>query len=201
VHQFGFRVDGEGASTQQASRWQGFRLTSADGRYIAQFNQDGLVFSRLAPYENWERFAPEGRRLWRVFCGLGAISEIQRLGVRFINRIPLGTPTDVNRFLRRPPQVLKDLNLPRGGFLIVTNHDLPHEPLRVEIIQTIQPPAPPATYGHGLILDIDVITTSGFPCGDPSLDKFLVTMHWLKNKVFFALITDEAVHLLAPERP
>ena len=144
VHQFGFRVDAEGASTQQASRWQGFRLTSADGRYIAQFNHDGLVFSRLAPYEDWEQFSNEGRRLWRVFCDLGAISEVQRSGVRFINRIPLSAPTDVGRFLRRPPYVLENLGLPTGHFVCVTKHDVPHQPLEVEVIQTIQPPTPPA---------------------------------------------------------
>jgi uncharacterized protein (TIGR04255 family) len=189
------QVDAEGTSTQQRSGWRGFRLESADGRYIAQFNNDGLVFSRLAPYETWERFSAEGRRLWNVFCELGAISEVQRLGVRYINRFPLSRPSDAARFLQRPPQCLEHLGLPSSGFLFVSKHDVPHQPFQIEVTQTVQPPTPPATDGFGLILDIDVFTTRGFQCDGDELDKFLATMRWLKNKTFFALISDEAVEL------
>src|SRR3990172_1296815 len=63
----------DGSSTQiRRDTWRGFRLTSSDKLYIAQFGRDGLVFSRLQPYETWEKFAAEGIRLWRVFCRSGS---------------------------------------------------------------------------------------------------------------------------------
>src|SRR5205823_15010689 len=41
------RFDADGSTSQiQHSRWHGFRLVSADKKYIAQFFRDGIVFSQ-----------------------------------------------------------------------------------------------------------------------------------------------------------
>ena len=69
--------------------WKGLRLQSADDRYIAQFNREGFIFSRLQPYESWDQFKEEAMRLWNVYAELAKSLEVQRLGVRFINRITL----------------------------------------------------------------------------------------------------------------
>lgn len=194
------QVDADAFSTQQRSSWLGFRLESEDGLCIAQFNQDGLVYSRLKPYEDWERFSAEGKRLWKVFCELAGISEVQRLAVRFINRIALQSLSDVAKFLKRPPQCLKRLGLPQSNFFFASKHDVPNEPLQIEIIQTVQPPSPPQTDDFGLILDVDVFTIRGFASDDKALDDYLTKMHWLKNKAFFALVTKKAVKMLKEEK-
>jgi uncharacterized protein (TIGR04255 family) len=195
------QVAADGTSTQQRSRWRGFRLESADGRYIAQFNQDGMVFSRLQPYENWERFTAEGKRLWQTFCELGAITEIQRLGVRFINRIPISQIADAARVLQKPPQCLESLGLPLSGFLVTIKHDVPQHPFQVEIVETVQPASPPEVGGYGLILDIDVFTTQGFECNNDVLDDHLTKMRWLKDKAFFALLTRDAITTFEGAKP
>src|SRR3954468_20403942 len=69
--------------------WKGVRFRSSDERQLAQFNRDGLVFSRLPPYENWEKFNAEAMRLWPVFIEIARATQLQRLGLRFINRIQL----------------------------------------------------------------------------------------------------------------
>ena len=53
--------------------------------YVAQFTRNGFVFSRLKPYEGWETFEAEAKRLWCIYRELAEPSEVQRLGVRFIN--------------------------------------------------------------------------------------------------------------------
>lgn len=194
-------VDAGGSSSQHHSRWQGFRLETEDGRCIAQFNQDGLVFSRLQPYENWERFATEGKRLWAVFCELGTISEVQRLAVRFINRIPLSRYSDVTLILKCRPEFLESFGLPMTGFFFASRHDVPQYPLQIEVVQTVQPPTPQQTEGFGLILDIDVHTTRAFECSTDAFDDYLSKMHWLKNEAFFALITRDAVSTLERKKP
>ncbi len=99
----------DGAAVSRRDEWHGFRLESADGRNIAQFTRNGFVFSRVTPYEDWDRFAAEAKRLWQIYVELAKPSEIERLGVRFINRI---VPADLNK--------LDDINkIKRGVYLDV----------------------------------------------------------------------------------
>ena len=184
----------DGSSTQvRPDNWHGFRLTSRDRLQIVQFTRDGIVFSRLAPYDNWDAFAAEGRRLWRVFVQLAEPSEVQRLGVRFINRILPVKLADVGHHLASPPKCLEPLGLPMSGFLYQSLHDVPAEPFQINVVQTLQPPAPPQPGGFGLILDIDVFTTRAFLPVDDILGEHLAKMRWLKNKVFFGLMSKRAI--------
>jgi uncharacterized protein (TIGR04255 family) len=170
--------------------WRGLRLHSADGRYIAQFNREGFVFSRLQPYESWDQFKEEAMRLWKVHAELAKVLEVQRLGVRFINRItlPVGE-VSLDDYLRVPPQPPGELDLPIMSFfhqdrLLVTGH-----PYAINIVKTVQPPQGSGSDGGGLILDIDVSTIEPFEQRTNAIDKCLAEMRWLKNKVFYSSLT------------
>lgn len=43
-----------GSAVHQQHMWHGFRFESEDRLYVAQFTRNGLVFSRLKPYEDWD---------------------------------------------------------------------------------------------------------------------------------------------------
>ncbi len=193
--EFQAQLEGESASTVlRRDTGHGLRLTSEDGRQIVQFTRDGVAFSRLTPYERWDAFAAEGQRVWRVFLELAQPTEIQRLGVRFINRVlPIELPA-VARSLASPPQCLEPLGLPLSSFLYQSLHDIPNEPLRIKVVQAIQPPVPPGSGGVGLIVDIDVFTTRGFPPDDGILQELLPKMRWFKNKAFFSLMSKAAIN-------
>ena len=62
----------------------------------------------------------------------------------------------------------------------------------MNIIRTIQPPAAQGGAGFGLILDIDIFTTQGFEVDEATLERRLLEMRWLKNKVFFGSVTPKA---------
>ncbi len=183
----------DGASHAQRARWLGFRLESADGLYIAQFTRNGFVFSRLAPYEDWGRFAEEAKRLWQIHVELTEPSEIERLGVRFINRIAPVDLDALDEILTLPPRCPGPLQLPLDEFLHRSRFDVPGRPYRLNIIQTAQLPTPPGTDALGLILDIDVFTTATVPLDDEALDHHLAEMRWLKNEAFYSLLTPQAV--------
>ena len=200
-HELQFEVEAKiGAkdlSTTQVRRetWRGFRLTSSDKLQIVQFNRDGIAFSRLEPYEKWETFAAEGLRVWKVFLELADPSEVQRLGVRFINRIAPVEIATVGKLLAKPPQCLEPLGLPLNNFLYQSTHDVPGHPYQVRVVQTVQPPTLPQAEGFGLLLDVDVFTTKPFQPQADTLSGHLEKMHWLKNKAFFSLISNKAVKL------
>ena len=62
---------------------KGVRFRSKDERQICQFNRDGFVFSRLPPYEDWEKLYGEAMRLWQVYSDIARPTQLQRLGLRF----------------------------------------------------------------------------------------------------------------------
>ncbi len=197
-----FRFHGEfaieaGEEVEQTVRssptWTGMRAESSDRLHIVQFNRDGFVFSRLYPYENWDRLVAEALRLWLVFIDLARPTEVNRIGVRFINRI--GLPESGIRFqeaVRRPPAAPDGLALPFVAFLHQETLNVVGYPYVINLIRTIQPPQP-TDVGPWLILDIDVFTTQPTDLGLRDVQDRLTEMRWLKNRAFFGSLTNEAV--------
>jgi uncharacterized protein (TIGR04255 family) len=177
--------------------WKGLRLQSTDDRYIAQFNREGFIFTRLQPYQSWDQFKEEAMRLWNVYAELAKPLEVQRLGVRFINRITL-PPGEVrlDDYLVGPPQPPGELDLEIMGFFHQDNLLVTGYPYVINIVKTVQPPQGAGSDGGGLILDIDVFTTEPFERRAGTIDKRLAEMRWLKNKVFYNSLTREAVERL-----
>jgi uncharacterized protein (TIGR04255 family) len=61
----------------------------------------------------------------------------------------------------------------------------------MNVIKTIQPKTP--TNNRALILDIDVFTQQPIEVNDDIIDKKLRDLHWLKNKIFFSIITSQLI--------
>lgn len=181
----------EGAALHQRHNWHGFRFEDADKLHVAQFTRNGFVFSRLQPYEDWEKFEAEAKRLWQVYCELAEPSEIQRLGVRFINRIIPVEPDKLAKLLAIPPRSSDSMELPLKGFMHQNTFDIPGHPYNLNVVQTIQPPSPPETDSFSLILDLDVFTTR--PIQFDEMDSQLLQMQWVKNKAFFSCLTNTAL--------
>lgn len=175
----------------QREGFLGLRLTSNDGLYIVQFLRDGLVFSRTKPYEHWEPFRDAAKQAWQAFVEIAAPLEIQRLGVRFINHISTATPANLPDYLREPPTCPS--NLPLTEFVYQSMFGVPGHPFGVRVIKVMQPPMPELQQISGLFLDIDVFSTKALSNDPTALDDVLVRMRWLKNKVFFTLLTEEAI--------
>ncbi len=187
----GAKFGPEGSSVRQHHHWHGFRFETADKLHVAQFTRNGFVFSRLKPYEDWETFEAEAGRLWQIYRELAEPSEIQRLGVRFINRITPVRPDKLGDLLTVPPRSPASMQLPLKGFMHQNTFEIPDHPYHLNVIQTIQPPSPPETESLSLILDFDVFTTQPIPFDE--IKNRLQQMHWIKNKAFFSFLTETAI--------
>lgn len=173
--------------------FKGLRFRSADQKQIVQFNRDGFIYSRLEPYPDWNSFSDEGMRLWRIFRDLAQPVEINRIGLRFINRIEV--PPDelhLDDYIKPAPEPPRNLDLPFIGFMHHDTLAVPGYPYAINLIRTIQPQAE-ALPGIRLILDIDVFTTHGFDLDETRLVRNLEEMRWLKNKAFFGSVTEKAL--------
>jgi uncharacterized protein (TIGR04255 family) len=170
----------------------GLRFQSDDKKQIVQFNRDGFVFSRLEPYTDWESFAGEGLNIWKIFKEIMQPAEINRIGLRFINRIEL--PLDelqLDEYIKPAPESPRNLDLPFIGFMHHDTLAVPGYPYNVNLVRTIQPPQAESGKGAGLIIDIDVFTTSGVGLDETGITHALEEMRWLKNKAFFGSVTEK----------
>ncbi len=187
--QFQLASDQEPRVATRDLGWQGLHFTSSDKMNIAKFQLDLFSFSRLQPYENWEKFSNEALRLWKIHAELSQPTEIERVGVRFINRFPL-PPTHVVRvpdYFKAYADDLPELKLELSGFFHQETMTMPEHPFAVNVIKTVQSSGiePPA-----FILDIDVFTRQPFDLSTELLESKLLVLHWLKNKAFFGIITE-----------
>lgn len=184
-------VSGEDASSAVRKGPRGIRLKAADGRYVIQFTRDGLVFSRTKEYEHWEPFRDAAKEAWQVYLDITAPVETQRLGVRFINHIPTATPATLRNILRDPPTCPS--NLPLEELVYQSTFSVPGHPFGIRVIKVLQPSMPELPQSSGLFLDIDVFSMNAIANEPGPLDQALTRMRWLKNKVFFNLLTEATV--------
>lgn len=180
------------SATQQET---GFVFSSADKKQVVQTRIDGFTFSRLAPYETWESFRDEGRRLWTLYRERVSPAEVRRLAVRYINRFDLpGTQIELKDYFRTTPEVSPDLHQLMSGFFMRVV--IPQEELKGQLIinQTIVPPANPAVLS--VVLDIDLFREIEVPNSEDEIWQFFEQLHDRKNNVFEACITERAREII-----
>jgi uncharacterized protein (TIGR04255 family) len=192
-HEFKLEQKKPPSQTVKDLGWKGLRFQSLDKKHITQFNRDGFVFSRLEPYVNWTQFTSEGLKLWNVFRDLAKPAQIDRIGLRLINRIVL-PPGELKfeHYIQPAPAPPGGLDLPFSSYFHQDTLAVLDHPYAINVIQTIQRPPAAPTQGIALILDIDVSTILSFKPEEANLSQHLKEMRWLKNKVFFGNTTEKA---------
>ena len=195
-HEFSLehRVGPQGTRLNQSHSWQAFQLSSSDGGYVAQFNRTGLVFSRLPPYQRWTPFSQEALRVWGIYRQIAAPPAIQRIGIRYINLVPVDSIDEAHRLLRQPPGFPGELDLPPANYVHQSRFDVPGHHLQLNLIQTVQQAPPESDRKLNLIVDLDIFSTGEKVDQDEFQSRKLFRqMRWLKNKAFFTIFSNQAL--------
>jgi len=185
----------EGLSIPEAPKLAGHLFRSQDGKQIIQCYLERFAFGRLEPYEGWEPFCHEARRMWDVYRSIAHPERISRIAVRYINRIDIPLPiSDFKDFLRTGPEVSPSLPQGLSGFFM--HLEMPIGELQGMLLlnQTIVPPPDPSVVS--VILDIDLFRMEKLPQSDPELWGLFEQFHVYKNKVFEDCITDQTRGLI-----
>jgi uncharacterized protein (TIGR04255 family) len=176
----------------------GFVFTSQNKQEILQARVDGFSFSTLAPYDRWEPFRDEARRLWELYRSAAKVESITRVAVRYINQFDIiGYASDSNTTLQ-----LKDyLNVyPEGPDDWTFNHfflqaQMWQEDLSCWLIVNEAPVRPPDRQTALLQLDFDLFREQFEAPWRAENDKevwdFFEQLHTRKNEVFEASITEK----------
>lgn len=185
--------DPKESGVTQTDFWTGFRLKSVDKKHSIQFRRDGLVFSRTGGYEHWASFIAAAKDAWHTYLKLAQPVDVQRLSVRFINQIPAVAPENIGDFLVEPPVCPANLQLKE--FVYQSTFSVPSLPCSARVIKVMQPSNPELQASSGLFLDIDAFTNGPVALEGPRLDETLSQLRWMKNKVFFTLMSAESLKL------
>jgi uncharacterized protein (TIGR04255 family) len=188
--------------SQVSGRWKGLRFVADDGKRIAQFNRDGFVLSRLAPYTDWSELHDEAIELWHAYAEIATPATMHRVGVRYINRILLA-PGDagLEDYLDPSPTTPRGLDLPFQSFVHQDRFAVPGHPYGVSVTRTIERRQQENVASSAIILDIDAFTVEGVDVAEDELVRHLAHLRWLKNKVFFGSIGRTAMIQFTQGKP
>jgi uncharacterized protein (TIGR04255 family) len=189
------QVDGPDALRNDVSNTlYGVRLEDPEGRWVVQAKSDGLAVSRLPRYESWDELLKTMRSVWPVYVEIFRPDSVPRVGVRYINRIPLPDGgVDLDLVLTAGPRIPP--GLPQALAQFVTRVVIPIGPegAQVAILQSVD--ITPA--GSGVILDIDAWCERGVSPESDVIWTMLQRLREAKNMAFFESLTKPTLESFA----
>ncbi|MGH9487280.1 MAG: TIGR04255 family protein [Terriglobales bacterium] len=187
--QFLAGVDSGQQFSSQGQRLMGWLLRSQDNRYAVRVCGDNFAFSQLRPYTCWEDVVAVAFPLWTRYVEASRPVEVARLGVRYINKIEVPR-VRFGVYLEAPPTPpeLAPLEIPQ--FLTRITFNDTELSCQGTVTQANGPVPPPDRMQ--LLLDIDAFREGPWPA-EAIHAASLEPLRKLKNKLFFAHLTDAAV--------
>lgn len=168
----------------------GFFFRSPNERKIVQARLDGFTFNKLKPYENWELFSSEAKKLWNIFCQVANPIKITRVALRYINKIFFPLPMkDFKEYILTIPEVAP--NLPQGLTHLFARLEIPKPEIEALAIITETMEEPNQDQKLPFIFDIDVF--KGIDYSEPDkVWKDFEELRLFKNEVFFNSLTEKS---------
>jgi uncharacterized protein (TIGR04255 family) len=183
----GLNEDQSLSSSSNASA-VGFRLTNTKNDRVAQVRRNGVSYSHLAPYSDWESFAAEARPFISQYLQALDPSMVKRLAVRYINRIELPIRADLAQYFTVTPQIPPFCKEVEGYFLQLV---LPQRDIDGDCKAVVSTGLENAVNESMFtLLDIDVFTLGEFAVDEGATWEIYDKLRSRKNDLFEAIITD-----------
>ncbi len=172
----------------------GYFFKSPKENKIVQARINGFTFNKLKPYQNWELFFCEAKKLWSLYKKIAEPQNIIRIALRYINQIEIPLPiTDLDDYIKtiQPipsllPQKIKDY------FSRIT---IPFDEINAEAILTQTIKGIKDNEFLIYIFDIDVYQNKIYNINDKNFWKIFEKLRTYKNKIFFKSLTNKAKEL------
>lgn len=172
-----------------------FKLSSADRSDGLMISSVNMVCSRFAPYNGWEEFRERVARDWAIWKRTVGYQKIQRIGVRYINRIdiPLGGEggVKVEDYLKVFPEYPEnDFWKSLHGYTMQLSSSVDEGKFLLNIITSNV--KSPLVDHLSLLLDVDLWTPGSPPQKDDEIFAMLDLIRGYKNRIFEECITDKS---------
>lgn len=168
----------------------GWRFENEDASRVVQLRRNGMTYSILRNYVDWQDIRSSANVAWKVFLSTVGVTKIKRLAVRYINLLELPPgPVDFDEYLTAGPQIPPDVPQHLAGFL--QRVVVPLEDGIVGIItQAVETPTGTAVQ---LVVDLDVYKEVDLEGSSAEVWNVLDTLRDKKNLLFFSSITERAL--------
>jgi uncharacterized protein (TIGR04255 family) len=152
-----------------------------------------LSVHMLQPYSGWEDFQRQINHALNIYCNICRRSKLTRIGLRYINRIPIPASIDtIQAFFQCTPPPMVVPGMSPIGVLQRTEH-LYEDGVRLAVtFATLAPEQGVPDPGHGLyLLDLDLIWQAQTPTELGSAMPIIDDLHTKECEAFEASITDQ----------
>lgn len=154
-----------------------------------------FLVSQLAPYPGWNQFEQRIRRDWDTWRSCVGFREINRIGVRYINRLDLPFKDEV---VHHEDYVTVYPALPKL-FNSISKHSVNVSLNLADIQSTLNLTSavvPSPLPNHlSIVVDLDIVKNCKEPPNDEELFLFINQARTKKNEIFEACITDKSREL------
>jgi uncharacterized protein (TIGR04255 family) len=190
-------------SAQKAHGTTGFWFESKDKKKIIQYRLDGCTCNYLKPdpkesWPGWVALRDEAKHAWELYAKAVAITEINRLAVRYINQILIPAPiVELSDYLTAAPSAPKGYKYQDfRDFLSRVALDIPE--LNAIAIVTLAPAQERQPDSVNLLLDIDIVRSAALPADVEAIWRILDQFRDIKNDIFEKSLHQKAKNLFGP---
>ena len=149
----------------------------------------------MAPYERWETFSAEARRIWEQFRNHVEPLEVTRLAVRYINRLDVPSPTiELKEYLATVPEIAEGMPQVLQGYFMQLLLPMEANHATAIINQALVPP--PEADTTSIMLDIDLYRDRDVPQDEEGIWLAFGQPREGKNQIFNASLTGKAKGLI-----
>jgi uncharacterized protein (TIGR04255 family) len=165
-------------------------FSSSDEKYIAQIRTDGFAFSRLKPYTSWSDFSERARNAWGKYCAEFAPTSIQRVALRYINRIELPNPVSIQEYFNTRISLAD--GLPQELSYVSFSFSVPDEKTHVGDVTFIIDRRLSTNEKLSAVFQVESRRERAISANDvETLTTTLADLRDLKNRIFFCSITEQ----------
>ena len=182
---------------------QPYRFDSADQHKSVIFSIDKITYIERK-YNGFEAFKPNAIKYLEMFCDIYKIKDLVRLGLRYVNIIPIvvekGGSLPIGEYLNfslNLPEEISANKIKQINANFITEFNGGH--LRIHIAQQKSEAliGESAILKHGLLLDFDYVVSTKF--SSKSIDNYIEEAHKHTKLVFNKIITEKYEKILMEE--
>jgi uncharacterized protein (TIGR04255 family) len=200
INHFDVRVDvrpdsAGGPKANFNSQKYGHRLSSADQTEILIIWPKSIAVSQVAPYKGWDSFQKRFNRDYKALKKELGHRELERIGVRYINRIDIpaaGPIVEHEEYLKIFPKLPNGLT-PLTAYAVQAEIQMPEVGANLRINSAAVPS--PIDDHASFVIDLDFYRLHDLPKTDKALSDYLGAIRLKKNEVFESLVTNKARRL------
>ncbi len=177
-----------GGPVSAGVRLHGYLLKAEGRNRLLQIRRDGLTVNQLPPYPDWAVLRP------LALAWLGTYLEhlkprlIQRVALRYINRIELPSPARVDRYITSFPAPPRGCPKVTTGVWSRISTESSEGGIRAVVTQALE--AGSSRDRQTVLFDIDCAREQDAGLEPSDLEAVLEALHDLKNRIFFSSITE-----------